>query len=223
MNDEGEPMSHRKNLLLGLGVALLTVLGSVSVADAQGYPPPYYPPPPPPPPRHGVFRAGSVWGFALGLGDVNSASCPTNGCGGAFAAEGHLGGMISPRTAIMFEAWGADHPYSLGGTDHETINSFWTGAAQFWINDIFWVKGGAGLGVLHETADAGYDYYTGYTVVSSVTHSGFALFGAAGVEILQSYNFALDIQGRIGSGFYSDSGGNFSVQDYAIMAGFNWY
>src|SRR5207237_6214455 len=119
MNDEGGTMSHRKNLLLGIGVVLLTVLGSVSVADAQGYPPPYYPPPPPPPPR-GVFRAGIVWGFALGLGDVNSANCPNGGsaCGGAFAIEGHLGGMISPRTAVMFEAWGADHPYSLAGTDH---------------------------------------------------------------------------------------------------------
>ena len=34
-------MSHRKNLIVGLGVVLLTVLGSVSIAEAQGYPPPY--------------------------------------------------------------------------------------------------------------------------------------------------------------------------------------
>ena len=33
-------MSHRKNLIVGLGVVLLTVLGSVSIAEAQGYPPP---------------------------------------------------------------------------------------------------------------------------------------------------------------------------------------
>lgn len=213
-------MSHRKSLLLGIGVVLLTVVGSASVANAQGYPPPYYPPPPPPPPPHGVFRAGIVWGFALGLGDVNSASCPYNGsaCGGAFVAEGHLGGMISPRAALMFEGWGADHPYSLAGNDYETINTFWTGAAQFWLNDIFWVKGGAGLAVLHETVNGGVNYYG-----SDVTHSGFALFGAAGVEILQSYNFALDIQGRIGNGFYNDSGGGFSVQNYAILVGFNWY
>jgi hypothetical protein len=216
-------MSHRKNLLLGIGVVLLTVLGSVSVADAQGYPPPYYPPPPPPPPR-GVFRAGIVWGFALGLGDVNSANCPNGGsaCGGAFAVEGHLGGMISPRTAVMFEAWGADHPYSFAGTDHETINSFWTGAAQFWLSDLFWIKGGAGLAVLRETTDCGYDYY-GNTLVCGNDKTGFALFGAAGVEILQSYNFALDIQGRIGAGFYGDSGGTFNVENYAILVGFNWY
>jgi hypothetical protein len=221
MNDEGEPMSHRKSLLLGIGVVLLTVLGSVSAAQAQGYPPPYYPPPPPPPP-HGVFRAGLVWGFALGLGAVDSANCPPNGCGGAFAVEGHLGGMISPRAAIMFEAWGADHPYSLAGNDHETINSFWTGAAQFWLNEIFWVKGGVGVAVLRETSDCGYDYY-GNIAVCADEHTGFGIFGAAGVELLQSYNFALDLQGRIANGFYSDNLGSFSVQSYAIMVGFNWY
>jgi hypothetical protein len=216
-------MSHRKNLLLAIGVVLLTVLGSVSVAEAQGYPPPYYPPPPPPPPPRGVFRAGVVWGFAVGGGDLNSSSCPTSACGGAFALEGHLGGMINPRTALMFEGWGADHPYSFGGSDHETINTFWTGAAQFWVNDIFWVKGGAGVAVLRETVDTGYIDAYGNPEVSSLDHTGFALFGAAGVEVLQSYNFTLDIQGRIGSGFYSDSGGNFSVQNYAILVGFNWY
>lgn len=215
-------MSHRKNLLLAIGVVLLTVLGSVSVAEAQGYPPPYYPPPPPPPPPRGVFRAGVVWGFAAGLGAVNATGCG-DACGGAFALEGHLGGMISPRTAVMFEGWGADHPYSLAGNDHETINSFWTGAAQFWINDIFWLKGGAGLAVLRETIDAGVDYY-GNPVVAENDHTGFALFGAAGIEVLQSYNFTLDIQGRIGSGFYKDAAGSsFSRQNYAVMVGFNWY
>ena len=55
-------MRPRQTLIVGLGVALLTVLGSVSIAEAQGYPPPYYPPPPPPPPPHGVYRAGLVFG-----------------------------------------------------------------------------------------------------------------------------------------------------------------
>jgi hypothetical protein len=223
MNEEGEPMSQPKKLLLALGVVLLTVLGSVSVAEAQGYPPPYYPPPPPPPPPRGVFRAGIVWGFAVGLGDVNSGTCPNagNACGGAFVLEGHLGGMISPRAALMFEGWGADHPYSFGGNDHETINSFWTGAAQYWVTYNFWVKGGAGVAVLRETQDAGFDVY-GNPIVAEQDHTGFALFGAAGIELLQSYNFALDIQGRIGNGFYNDNG-PFSVQNYAVLIGFNWY
>src|SRR5579863_5459582 len=213
-------MNQTKGLLLAIGIIVCTVLGSVSVAQAQGYPPPYYPPPPPPPPPHGVFRAGLVWGFAVGLGDVGMSNCGST-CGGAFAIEGHIGGMISPRAALMFEGWGADHPYSTGGSDFETINTFWTGAAQFWLNDNFWIKGGAGVAVLRLTEDVN-DIY-GNTVVAETDFTGFALFGAAGIELLQSYNFALDIQGRIGNGFYSNSGTSFNVQNYALMVGFNWY
>ncbi len=218
-------MSHRKSLIAGLGVVLLTVLGSVSVAEAQGYPPPYYPPPPPPPMApHGVYRAGVVYGFSVGLGAIGAsnyagASCG-DACGGAGLLEAHLGGMIAPRTALMFEVWGADHPWSdAAGNSHETFNSFITAAAQFWLNDILWLKGGLGLAYYHDTIN---DTYYGYSAVTT-SDSGFGIFGAAGVEVLQSYNFALDIQGRIGSGFYSQYGNGFSVQNYALMVGFNWY
>jgi len=210
-------MSHRKNLIVGLGVALLTVLGSVSIAEAQGYPPPYYPPPPPPPPPHGVYRAGLVFGFSGGVGGLHSDNCG-DACGVAGMLEGHLGGMISPRAALMFEIWGADHPWSSGGSSFETVNTFFTGAAQYWINDIFWIKGGLGLAELRET----FNDYNGYYANASDT-SGFALFGAAGVEVLQSYNFALDIQFRVGNGFYGRDSNDFSVQNYGLMVGFNWY
>jgi hypothetical protein len=211
-------MSHRKNLIAGLGVVLLTVLGSVSIAEAQGYPPPYYPPPPPPPP-HGVYRSGIIFGVSGGVGAVASDNCG-DACGVAGVLEAHLGGMISPRAALMFEIWGADHPYSAGGNSFETINTFFTGAAQYWVTDIVWVKGGLGLAELRQTIN---DDYNGVysSTVNDVT--GFALFGAAGIEVLQSYNFALDIQLRIGNGFYSQDSSSFSVQNYALMVGFNWY
>ncbi len=222
-------MSHRKNLIVGLGVALLTLLGSVSVAEAQGYPPPYYPPPPPPPPPppRGVYRAGIVFGFSGGVGAIGAtnyagASCG-DACGVAGLLEGHLGGMISPRAALLFEMWGADHPWTDGaGNSHETFNTFVTGAAQYWLTDIFWIKGGVGLAYYHDTINNSYYYSGGYGAVVA-SDSGFGLFGAAGVEVMQSYNFALDIQGRIGNGFYSQGGNGFSVQNYALMVGFNWY
>jgi hypothetical protein len=218
-------MSHRKNLIAGLAVVLLTVLGSVSVAEAQGYPPPYYPPPPPPPPPHGVYRAGLVYGFSVGLGAIGAstdtgASCG-DACGIAGVGEVHIGGMISPRAALMLEIWGADHPWSSGGNSFETINTFFTGAAQYWLTDILWIKGGIGLAEFRESFES--IDYNGYPYQTSDTTSGFALFGAGGIEVLQSYNFALDIQLRIGSGFYSQNGGSFSAQNYALMVGFNWY
>lgn len=212
-------MSHRKNLIAGLGVVLLTVLGSVSIAEAQGYPPPYYPPPPPPPPPHGVYRSGLIFGVSGGVGGVGASNCG-DACGVAGVLEAHLGGMISPRAAIMFEVWGADHPFSEGGNSFETINTFFTGAAQYWVTDIVWIKGGLGLAELRQTINDDYNGVYNSTVNDS---TGFALFGAAGIEVLQSYNFALDIQLRIGNGFYSDSGGSFSAQNYALMVGFNWY
>jgi hypothetical protein len=213
-------MGHRKNLIVGLGVVLLTVLGSVSIAEAQGYPPPYYPPPPPPPPPHGVYRGGLVYGFSAGVGAIHVNNCG-DACGVAGLLEGHIGGMINPRTALMLEIWGADHPWSAGGSSFETINTFFTGAAQFWVNDIVWIKGGLGVAEIREDFNTGY-YGYGYTYASA-SSTGFAMFGAAGVEVLQSYNFALDIQVRIGNGFYSDSGGSFSAQNFAAMVGFNWY
>jgi hypothetical protein len=211
-------MSHRKNLIVGLGVVLLTVLGSVSIAEAQGYPPPYYPPPPPPPP-HGVYRSGLVFGFSGGVGAIHGDNCG-DACGVAGLVEGHLGGMISPRAALLFEIWVADHPWSSGGSSFETFNTFFTGAAQYWVNDIVWIKGGLGVAELREDFDIPYaSYYRSTT--SDIT--GFALFGAAGVEVLQSYNFALDIQFRVGNGFYSQDGGSLSAQNYGLLVGFNWY
>jgi hypothetical protein len=215
-------MGTRKNLLLGLGVVLLTVLGSVSVAEAQGYPPPYYPPPPPPPPPpHGVYRAGLIWGFSLGLGSVQTSlgGCG-DACGAAGVGEAHIGGMISPRAALMFEIWGADHPWTggYGNTSQETINSFFTGAAQYWITDILWIKGGVGLAELRNTVT---DNYTGYAVSAST--GGFGFFGAGGIEVLQTYNFALDLQLRIGDAFYNQNSVSFSYQNYALTVGFNWY
>ena len=41
--------------------------------------------------------------------------------------------------------------------------------------------------------------------------------------MLQSYNFALDIQFRFGNGFYGRGHNSFSVQNYGLMVGFNWY
>ena len=212
-------MSHRKNLIVGLGVVLLTVLGSVSSAGAQGYPPPYYPPPPPPPPPHGVYRSGLVFGFSGGVGAIHVDGCG-DACGVAGLVEGHLGGMINPRMAIMFEIWLADHPWSAGGSSFETINTFFTGAAQYWVNDIVWIKGGLGVAEIREDFNDGYGYGYSYT---SNRSTGFALFGAAGVEVMQSYNFALDIQLRVGNGFYSDDFGSFSAQNYGLLVGFNWY
>jgi hypothetical protein len=46
--------------------------------------------------------------------------------------------------------------------------------------------------------------------------------GAGGVELVHSQFFAMDVQGRLGHTFFSNSEGG-PVTDFAFMVGFNWY
>ncbi|HEY5089437.1 MAG TPA: outer membrane beta-barrel protein [Polyangia bacterium] len=219
-------MRSRKNLVVGLGIALLTLLGSFSVAQAQyAPPPPYYPPPPPPPPR-GVYRSGLVYGFALGIGSFAFADCG-DVCGPAGMFEGHIGGMIGPRLALEGDFWGGVHTFSdtqfnLGtGT---TYNGIYTLALQYWLTDIIWIKGGLGGGNVQISSDNNCDLNLNCNVDDE---TGFAFMLGAGIEIVQSYYFALDLQLRYGNVVYSAANnGGFGDGDtnmFALMVGFNWY
>ena len=207
---------HRKTLTfaLGLGIALATVLGTASPAQAQ-YAPGYYPPPPPPPPPRGVYRSGLIWGFGLGLGGFVYSDC-ADLCGFAPSGEFHIGGMIAPRLALMGDFWGGYHYFSndLYNGSGSTWNGVYTLAAQYWVNDVIWLKGGLGYGHITIDSDAG-----------TADDSGFAFMLAAGIEIVQSYNFALDLQLRYGNATYTaaNSGGAGDTNMFTAMVGFNWY
>jgi hypothetical protein len=210
-------MSHRKTLTLalGLGIVLATVLGTAPAAQAQ-YAPGYYPPPPPPPPR-GVYRGGLVWGFSVGPGGFTYSDC-SGLCGFAPMGEFHIGGMIAPRLALMGDFWAGAHYFSnsVDGTG-ETWNGVYTLAAQYWVNDIIWLKGGLGFSYI-TVGNSGYYY-------SSISDSGFAFLLAAGIEIMQVYNFAMDLQFRYGNSAYTSAsrGGPGDTSMYGGMIGFNWY
>jgi hypothetical protein len=216
-------MRSRKTLAVGLGITLLTLLGSLSVAQAQygpppqAYPPSYYPPPPPPPPPRGVYRSGLVYGFSLGVGGLSLPDCG-DVCGGVGMAEFHLGGMIAPRLAIMGDFWESVRYFSDAnlGTG-ETFHGIYTLAAQYWLTDQLWVKGGLGFGRIQIDTDN-----SDFPVDDE---SGFAFMLAAGIEIVQSYNFALDLQLRYGNVTYSSesSGGAGDANTFGFMVGFNWY
>jgi hypothetical protein len=217
-------MRPRKTLAAGLGIAILTLLGSISVAHAQygpppqGYPPPpYYPPPPPPPPPHGVYRSGLVYGFSLGAGGLSISDCG-DVCGAVGMAEFHLGGMIGPRLALMGDFWESIRYFSDANLGNgETFNGIYTLAAQYWLTDQLWVKGGVGFGRLEiDSDDEG---------IAIDDESGFAFMLAGGIEIVQSYNFALDLQLRYGNVAYSSeaNGGAGDANTFGFMVGFNWY
>jgi hypothetical protein len=211
-------MTSGKRLALALGIGIVTLLGSLPAAQAQyaapppqyAPPPPYYPPPPPP---RGVYRGGLLIGFGIGAGDIQASNCG-DVCGGAGAGEFHIGAMLNPRLALMGDFWINIHPWTIGGVSGQTIHDINTFALQYWATDQLWVKGGAGFGRMQlQTNDA----YSGYTFGDE---TGFALMGAGGFEVVQSVNFALDLQLRVGHGFYSGGG---DVNSFSFLVGFNWY
>ena len=95
---------------------------------------------------------------------------------------------------------------------NDTTSTLYTGALQFWLTPIVWLKGGLGLG--NTTFGNNIDGFTGATA--------FAIMGGAGVELVQRGPFALDLQGRVGHTFFSNADGG-PITQYAFMIGFNWY
>ena len=205
-------MVQRKRLMIGLGAVLLTILGSASVAQAQYGRRRYYSPPP-----RGVYRSGVVFGFSLGVGGMSASGCGDL-CGVSGLGEVHIGGMIAPNVAVMGDFWEGLRYFSgdryLGSG--QTYNGVYTAALQWWPAYNVWLKGGVGFGRLQINADG--DYY------SVDDETGFAFLLAGGIELVQSYNFAMDLQLRYGNVAYG--GGPNSVGDvsmYGLMIGFNWY
>ncbi len=207
-------MRSLKPLAVGLGITLLTLLGSFSVAQAQYAQPQYYPPPPPP---RGVYRSGLVYGFSLGVGGLSLADCG-DVCGAVGMAEFHLGGMIGPRLALMGDFWeGVRYFSDLNLGTGETFHGIYTLALQYWLTDQLWVKGGLGVGRIQINSDI--------SAFPVDDESGFGFMLAAGIEVVQSYNFALDLQLRYGNVAYSSvsSGGAGDANTFGVLVGFNWY
>ena len=196
---------------------VLAILCAPALASAQGY---YgrggYQGAPVPGGFHN--RAGRLaFGFGVGLGgmhdDTGSITCPN--CDFkplAFEGDFHIGGMLSHRFALLFEA---QVNSQLVDSDRFNGDQFLTqGAAmiagQVWLIPQLWIKGGIGFANL-QVDDAFFTTDVG---------NGGALMGAIGVELLSARNFALDLQGRIIEGLYSD---NYHVTSGTIGIGIDWY
>lgn len=211
-------------LLSAASAAAILLVALPALAQPGGPPPPpppgygpgpgygYYPPPP-------TERYGITLGFGLYVGgmdtDSNLGSC--RGCDYEPAAGGldfHIGGMINPRMAALFEAW--FHAQEIGGGGAEVLaQSMLMGALQYWFTPQFWIKGGLGFSGLQIQYDDGYAYG------EEDLGTGLALMGAAGFEILHSTQFAIDLQLRLGSGSYDGIDEQVNVAQVGI--GFNWY
>jgi hypothetical protein len=201
-------------LSLSVGLATLVILAFASAAQAQYYqqapPPGYgYPPPPPPPPRgYGMYRSGLTLGAGIGIGGTSADTCGDS-CGAGFGYEVHIGGMLTPQLALLFDISGVEH--SIANTSIETYNTMYLAAVQFFPINALWFKAGIGLAHYTET-----DTYTG----DEGDDTGKAIMIAAGYEVYQAGPFALDLQLRLGDSFYTTAKDHSTA---AFLVGFNWY
>jgi hypothetical protein len=149
---------------------------------------------------HAVERKGFLIGFSLGGGAYSCEDCSDTLSGPG--SEIHLGGMLSPKVALMFDGGG------IAGDDGGDSIYFTTStaAAQFFVSDRVWLKGGLGLAQL--SCDGCGDSETGVGVLL-----------AAGLELVQKKKFVLDLQARATGGSFD--GGN--ISGFAFHLGFNWY
>jgi hypothetical protein len=212
-------------VLVGLVVLGLAMAGSAAAQPGYGPPPPppgaYGEPPPPPyygpPPRHA--RDGVTIGFGFGLGNMEADSGPLrcSGCDFDPVAVGfdfHIGAMLNPRLALLFELSGTSQQLDADGV--EALSQIMLlGAVQWWPTRLVWLKGGIG------SSHLGLSYDDGYEADGATLGNGLGLLGAVGVEVLHSTAFAIDVQLRVQSGNYKKL--DDELHSATLGVGFNWY
>ena len=212
-------MKPTKSLLV-----LAVLLAAPGLAAAQGYyggsGPGYYGSPPPTQLPGGFHnRQGRLaFGGSLGLGGMHDSGSNVTACGNcdynplAVELDGHIGGFLTPRFALMAE--GQINAQTVASDFYDdtvlSMNSLMI-AGQYWVTPQFWIKGGIGVAALY--ADNAYEVWDFGT--------GGAIMGAAGYELMSARNFAIDLQGRIIRGSFNSLDDN--VTSGTIGIGLNWY
>jgi hypothetical protein len=195
---------------------VLAILCAPALAAAQGY----YARPRPSVPGGFHDRTGRLtWGFSLGRGGMHDGGSAVTSCDNCdfkpltLEADAHIGGMLGPRFALMFEvqANGQTVHSSIRDGDATLTQGAAMVAAQFWLIPQLWIKGGLGLASL-QVDDAFFSEQIG---------TGGAIMGAIGVELFSARNFALELQGRVIEGSYNSFNDN--VTSGTIGLGLNWY
>lgn len=194
---------------------VFAILCAPALASAQGY----YGPSASPTVAGGFHnRAGRLaFGFGVGLGgmhddtgSITCSSCNFNPL--AFEGDFHLGGMVNPRLALLFEAQVNSQLVDSNRIDGDVFLNQGAAmfAAQFWLIPQLWIKGGVGFASLQVDDN----YFT------TEVGNGGALMAAAGVELLSARNFALELQARIIEGLYSH---DYRVTSGTVGVGLSWY
>ena len=185
-------------------LAAAAALTSAGVAAAQ-----------PQKPHHLPERGGLLFGFGIGGGQMSCQSDQSDICNatidGAGSFDVHIGGMISPRLALMGDAWVMYHTENNVTITHAIT----TLAAQYWLAPRLWIKGGIGGAVARA-------HYRGILLnIDDRTDSVPGVMVGVGYELLVGRKFAMDVKLKGGTGFYKDN--QVRAKNAALILGFNWY
>ena len=207
---------------LGLrGAAIAAMLMALpALASAQNYPPgggpggPGMAPAGPQRDANGFWdRRGIYGGVGLGFGTMGAdcEACTDETYTGP-GLHFDIGWHLNPQLGIFLDAYG------LGvdpGTDGEIllIQTVATIGVQFWVTPPLWLKGGIGSAQQSFSCDFCDDIETD-TVP--------AILLAAGYELLHGPNFSIDVDARVGAGFYEENQGG-TVTNVGLQFSVNWH
>jgi hypothetical protein len=147
-------------------------------------------------------------GGSLGLGGMryhDVANVKTSGPATGYSAR--LGFGLAPRLLLLIGADGAIVDSSI--VYDQTI--YYLGLQGFLTHQLF-VRGGAGIGNI-----TGKGNYGDFLVFGKV---GFGLMASVGIELLQGYNWSLELAGVMTSGFYKEKE---SWTSGTVNIGFNFF
>lgn len=199
-------MSTRSLLTASLALAAATLAApAVAAADPGDHPHPHV--------REDA-RLGFFGGFALVGGEI---SCEGNGCSGvreAGGVEGHVGYAFNRKLALMGELWAMD-----SRKDNISIAYVNTSVAlRYWVAPILWVQ--AGLGSGHSRVR-----YTGIIDLEGRSDNIATGMLAAGLEVIQSKRWSMDVELRFAQGASEDADGNevTTGRMSGLGVGFTWY
>jgi hypothetical protein len=173
-----------RNTLVGIVVAAAAPAFADTVSLANGTP--------------SNDRSGLALGATIDGGHIGCQTKSGDDCGdGAHAAGGfsvHAGMMVTPRLAILGEAWGMAHTQD----SLTTTQTLATANLRVWLAPRLWLQGGFGVARSKLSFDNG-------PLMASVTSSTVpAVSAGIGLELVHSPAFGLDLELRGGSGLYED-------------------
>lgn len=164
-------------------------------------------------------RLGLFGGFSIQAGNMSCKGQNCNTWRKAGGGDGHVGYAFNQKLALIGDIY-----ILTSKEDNLTITqTIATLGVRYWLVPIIWVQAGLGGADARFTYDAGiFGTYTAH----SDNASGATI--AAGLEVMRTPRFSLDVQARSAWGFYPGNSNDPNMPDdsgrnTSIGVGFTWF